>query len=178
MKKMKKMRLGIHAFLLATCLLVITTSLSFGEEFNWRKYEGTTLRALFSKSALSKIQKKHVAQFEELTGIKVNAEWFPSAPLRRKLVTELGAKNTDLDLFGGMMKTAYQYDKAGWLEPLDQYLNNPEMMHPDYDFADFAPRTQAVIDGRMIGLSAYLCQWMPSSLTARPIAVVFLRAFQ
>jgi len=72
---MKKMRLGIHAFLLATCLLVITTSLSFGEEFNWRKYEGTTLRVLLGKSGFTPIIKKQVTQFEELTGIKVNAEY-------------------------------------------------------------------------------------------------------
>ena len=102
---MKKMRLGIHVFLLATFLVVITAGLSFGEQFNWRKYEGTTLRALFSKSAFSKITMKQLAQFEKETGIKVNAEWLPSAPLRQKLVMELGAKNTDLDLYEGMMKT-------------------------------------------------------------------------
>ena len=151
---MKKMRLGIHVFLLATFLVVITAGLSFGEQFNWRKYEGTTLRALFSKSAFAKITMKHLAQFEKETGIKVNAEWLPSAPLRQKLVMELGAKNTDLDLYEGMMKTAYQYDKAGWLEPLDKYVNNPELVHPDYDFADFAPRTKPVIDGRVVGISS------------------------
>ncbi|MBW2635569.1 MAG: sugar ABC transporter substrate-binding protein [Deltaproteobacteria bacterium] len=150
---MKKIRLGIHAFLLATCLLLFTAGSSFGGEFNWRKYEGTTLRVLAGKSGFTPIIKKHVTQFEELTGITVNAEYYPTAPMRKKLVMELGAKNKDLDMFPGMMKTTYQYDQAGWLEPLDKYINNPELTHPDYDFADFVPRTNPVIDGRLIGIT-------------------------
>ncbi len=150
---MKKIRLGLQAMLLATCLLLFTTGLSFGEPFNWRKYEGTTLRVLMGKSAFSRITMKQVKQFEKLTGIKVKAEHYPSAPMRKKLVMELGARNTDLDLFAGMMKTAYQYDRAGWLEALDAYINNPELTHPDFDFADFAPRTNPVISGRLIGIS-------------------------
>ena len=35
---MKKMRLGIHVFLLATFLVVITAGLSFGEQFNGLYY--------------------------------------------------------------------------------------------------------------------------------------------
>ena len=150
---MKKMRLGIQALFLAFCLLVITASLSFGEQFDWRKYEGTTLRVLLGKSGFTKLVKKHQKEFEELTGIKVKAEFYPNSPLRKKLVMELGAKNKDLDLFQAMMKMTYQYDKAGWLEPLDKYLNNPGLTHPDYDFADFASRTNPVINGRLIGIS-------------------------
>ncbi len=150
---MKKIRLGFRGLVLATCLLLFTAGLSFGESFNWRKYEGTTLRMLNGKSAFAKITKKQVKGFEKLTGIKVILEAYPTAPLRRKLVMELGAKNKGLDLFAGMMKTNYQYDQAGWLEPLDKYLNNPELTHPKYDFADFVSRTNPVINGRLIGIS-------------------------
>jgi multiple sugar transport system substrate-binding protein len=150
---MKSVRFGLQRFCLAVFLVVLTSSLAFGASFNWRKYEGTTLRVLFSKSVFTKLVKKQVKGFEKLTGITVKAEYYPSAPGRRKLVMELGAKNKDLDLFAGMMKTAYQYDKAGWLEPLDKYVNNPELTHPDFDFADFVPRTNPVINGRLIGIS-------------------------
>jgi ABC-type glycerol-3-phosphate transport system substrate-binding protein len=67
---------------------------------------------------------------------------------------ELGAKNKDLDVFQGMMKTAFQYNAAGWLEPLDQYLNNPDLTNPDYDYDDFFETTHAVIDGKVIGISS------------------------
>ena len=151
---MKSVRFYLQRFLLTALVLVFTVGTSFAAEFNWRKYEGTTIRMLLTKSAFTPINKKHIKEFEELTGIKVKAEYYSSAPLRRKLVMELGAKNKDLDVFAGMMKTAFQYEKAGWLEPLDKYINNPELTGPDFDFADFAPRTKPVINGRLIGLSS------------------------
>ena len=49
----------------------------------------------------------------------------------------------DLDVFQGMMKMAFQYDKAGWLEPLDKYVNDPGLTDPDFDFEDSFPRTRA-----------------------------------
>jgi len=149
----KGSRFVLRQLLLTGLLLVLTAGLSFGADFNWRKYEGTTIRALLGKSAFSKITVAHVAEFEKLTGITVKAEYYASAPMRRKLVMELGAKNKDLDVFAGMMKTAYQYEKAGWLEPLDKYVKNPELTSPDFDFADFVPRTNPIINGRLIGIA-------------------------
>lgn len=149
---MKKIRFGLQRFFLAGLILVVTAGLSFAADFNWRQFEGTTIRAIFSKSAFNKITKMQIKKFEKLTGIKVKAEYYPSAPLRRKLVMELGAKNKDLDFFGGMMKTAYQYDANGWLEPLDKYVNNPRLTSPEYDFEDFAIQTRPVIKGRLIGI--------------------------
>ncbi len=153
--KMKKFNLNIlyrQMVLIFTCLTFLCVGSAWASDFNWRKYEGTTIRGMFSKSAFSAIVKKHIKQFEKLTGITVKAEYYPSAPIRRKLVMELGARNKDLDVFGGLMKTAYQYDTAGWLEPLDKYVNNPALTHPDYDFDDFSPRTRPIIKGRLIAI--------------------------
>ncbi|MBT4269654.1 MAG: extracellular solute-binding protein, partial [Deltaproteobacteria bacterium] len=134
-------------------LFFLGTSLSFAEQFSWRKFEGTTLRVMLGKSAFTKITKKQVREFEKLTGIKVMDEHFPSAPGRRKVIMELGAGNKDLDVFQGMMKTAFQYNAAGWLEPLDKYLADPSLTSPDFDFADFYQSSHPVIDGKLIGIS-------------------------
>ena len=150
---MKKGQNILITVLLAISLIVVSSGLVFGDDFNWRKYEGTTIRALLGKSAFTPIQQKHIKEFEELTGITVKAEYYPSNPLRRKLIMELGAGNKDLDVFGGMMKTAYQYEAAGWLEPLDKYLNNPALTSPEYDFKDFFDRTIPLIKGRIIGIA-------------------------
>lgn len=151
---MKSALFSLQRFFLTALLLGLTVGLSFGADFNWRKYEGTTIRALLGKTAFTPIQQKQIKEFEKVTGITVKAEYYASAPIRQKLVMELGAKNKDLDVFGGMMKTAYQYEKAGWLEPLDKYINNPKLTHPDFDFKDFAPRTHPIINGRLIGLTS------------------------
>ncbi len=135
------------------CLAVYPAAFSFGADFNWRKYEGTTIRIIDSKSAFTPIAKKHIEDFEKLTGIKVIHEPYPSAQTRRKLLMELGAKNQDLDVFWGMMKTAYQYDNAGWLEPLDGYLKNPALTNSDFDYEDIFPRVRAVINEKTIGIT-------------------------
>jgi len=149
---------GLHLYLKAA-LLIFSTALLLdsvtaeGADFNWRKFEGTTIRALLGKTAFTPIQEKHIKEFEDLTGIKVKAEYYPSNPHRRKVIMELGAGNKDLDVFGGMMKTAYQYDAAGWLEPLDKYLNDPALTSPEYDFKDYFARTVPRIKGRIIGIA-------------------------
>lgn len=149
--------LKLHRFwktsFMAVCLCFFTATLTLGEGFDWRKYEGTTLRVILGKSAFTQVMKKQIKEFEQLTGIKVKAEHYPSGPGRRKVIMELGAKNKDLDIFQGMMKTAFQYKAAGWLEPLDKYVNNPSLTSSEYDFNDFFETTRPMIDGKLIGIS-------------------------
>jgi len=148
------LRKCLITFLSLICLILISGTTIQAEDFNWRKFEGTTLRVMMGKSAFTPIIKKQVEQFEQLTGIDVIDEHYPSAPGRQKVIMELGAKNKDLDVFQGMMKTAFQYNAAGWLEPLDNYLDNPDLTNPDYDYSDFFSTTHAVIDDKVIGISS------------------------
>jgi len=150
----KSVRFYLASLVVGLFLLTFSVTLAVGADFNWRKYEGTTIRVIDSKSAFTKLDNKHIAEFEKLTGIKVIHEPYPSAQTRRKLLMELGAKNEDLDVFWGMMKTAYQYDNAGWLEPLDKYISDPNLTTSDYDYEDIFPRVRAIIDGRTIGLTS------------------------
>jgi multiple sugar transport system substrate-binding protein len=153
--KMKERSVMFWLVIVGVFLLLLTFSISsaVGADFNWRKYEGTTIRALMSKSAFTRITNRHIKEFEKVTGIKVIAENYSSAPLRRKLLMELGAKNKDLDFYAGMQKTNYQYDNAGWIEPLDKYLKNPSLTSPDYDYEDILPRVRAIIGGRTVGIT-------------------------
>jgi multiple sugar transport system substrate-binding protein len=150
-KKFSKAACFIAFFLIT--LFCFSLSAQAESKFNWRKYEGTTIRTMLGKSAFTKMTMKYIKEFEKLTGIKVVHEHYSSAPLRRKLMMELAAKNKDLDVFQGMMKTNYQYYKAGWLEPLDKYINNPSLTSPDYAYNDMFPRVRSVIDGKTIGIT-------------------------
>jgi multiple sugar transport system substrate-binding protein len=145
-------RLGLGA---AVCLIALAFGAAsvLAAEFNWRKHEGQTIRVLLAKSAFTPITVKQIDEFEKATGIKVVHEHYGSDPLRNKLLMELAAKNKDLDVFQGMMKTNYQYHKAGWLEPLDAYLKDPALTSPDYDYADFYPKILTVINGKTMGIT-------------------------
>lgn len=150
---MRKRQFFLRTILTMIGLTFLSAGMVAGADFNWRKYEGTTIRVLGGKSAFTPIQQKQTKDFEALTGIQVKAEYYSSNPLRQKLIMELGAGNKDLDVFGGMMKTAYQYEAAGWLEPLDKYLADPSLTSPEYDFGDFFARTVPRINGKIIGIA-------------------------
>ena len=61
--KMTKRHVFVITVLLSISLMVLGSGLALGEDFNWRKYEGTTIRALLGKSAFTPIQQKHVKEF-------------------------------------------------------------------------------------------------------------------
>lgn len=134
------------------CLLIFGATAVYAADFNWRKYEGTTLRVLMSKSAFTPLGIKIIKEFEKLSGITVMHEHYPSMQLRKKMLMELGGGNKDLDMFQGMMKMAFQFNKAGWLHPIDSYLNSPDMVHPEYNYDDIFPQLHAKIDGKTIGI--------------------------
>jgi multiple sugar transport system substrate-binding protein len=134
-------------------LFVFGTTAAAGADFNWRKHEGTTIRVLLSKSAFAPINDAIIKEFEADTGIKVQVEHYPSMQLRKKVLMELGGNNKDLDVFAGMMKMAFQYENAGWLEPLAKYIDNPAATSPEFDYDDFFARTRPVINGKIVAIS-------------------------
>lgn len=138
--------------LLAGSLLMVWAGVAVAEEFNWRRFEGTKIRALLGQSAYTQFEKKTVEDFEKLTGIKVETENLSAMALRRKVVVELAAKNEDLDVMQGMMKTMYMWDKAGWLAELDAYLKDPKLTPADWDYDDFFEKVLIVNKGRTVGL--------------------------
>jgi multiple sugar transport system substrate-binding protein len=150
MKKNTFLRIGFPVLVIT---LFVFASLAQTADFNWRKYEGTTIRVVLSKSAFTPMGQEYFKEFEKKTGIKVVDEHYGSDPLRRKLTMELAAKNKDLDVFQGMMKTNLEYTKAGWVFPLDDYLKNPALTSPDYDYNDIFPKVRAVVEGKTIGIT-------------------------
>src|SRR5713226_4345386 len=69
------------------------------EGFNWKKHAGTKLRVVTLKFPLSEIQQARLADFEQLTGMKVQWEMLPEDMWRQKVKVEHLGGATDLDVF-------------------------------------------------------------------------------
>jgi multiple sugar transport system substrate-binding protein len=107
--------------------------------FDWKRYAGTTIRYLDWNGTWSMFINKKKADFEVLTGIKVEWELLPQEQHRQKVPTELTARNKDLDLlFVAPHVDGPRYWKAGWLEPFDNFLKDPRHTPADWEPADFA----------------------------------------
>src|SRR5271156_2946668 len=69
------------------------------EAFDWKQFAGTTLRVVTLKFPLSDIQQARLAEFQQLTGMKVQWEMLPEDMWRQKVKVEHLGGSTDLDVF-------------------------------------------------------------------------------
>ena len=116
---------------------VVTTS---AQDFDWRAFEGTSLKLLLNQHPYQQALVGELPKFEELTGIKVTYDVFPEQNYFDKVTIDLsaGAASTyDVFMTGAYM--IWQYAPAGWMEPLEPYINDPAKTNPDYDFEDIFP---------------------------------------
>ena len=97
------------------------------EDFDWKNYEGTEINVMFNEHNYSKAVIAKIPEFEELTGIKVKYTSTPESNYFDKLNTALSSRSGNPDVF---MTGAYQvwvYAPAGYLEPLEDYIDYPAL---------------------------------------------------
>lgn len=112
---------------------------AFSAEVDWKKFAGTTLEVNLVKSPRSETLIKNLAEFEELTGIKVNAEATPEQQQRQKTVIELSTGKPSFDV----VHLSYhvqkrQFEKGGWLADISGFLADPTLTAADLTEGDFA----------------------------------------
>lgn len=108
-------------------------------EFDWKRYEGTELTVLFSEHTYASAVEAKLADFEALTGIKVNFSTMPESNYYDKLNVELSSRSGSIDVFMTGAYQSWEYATAGNMEPLDDYINNPSLTNEDYNYDDFIP---------------------------------------
>jgi multiple sugar transport system substrate-binding protein len=114
-------------------------------EFDWRRYEGETIRIALNQHPWQQAIEPRIAEFEELTGITVVAEALPEEQFRQRVQVELTARSNDIDVFmTSSLQEGGRFHQAGWYEDLYPYVQNESITSSDYDFDDFADGT---IDG-------------------------------
>lgn len=121
---------------------------------DWKQCKGTEIRFLMNKHPFTTYIEPKVAEFEKMTGIKVHLEVFPEDQFRNKRMIELNAGGT-VDGFMIMPGQAkLYYWKAGWLKPLDGYIDDPTLTEADWDVKDFfaGPMKGSSIAGKHIGI--------------------------
>jgi multiple sugar transport system substrate-binding protein len=109
-------------------------------EFNWRAYEGESIKLLLNQHPYQQALVGELPKFTELTGIEVTYDVFPEQNYFDKVTIDLQAGNAGT--YDAFMTGAYmiwQYAPAGWMEPLEPYINDPSKTNPDYDFEDILP---------------------------------------
>ena len=126
------------------------------DDFDWRAHEGTTLNVMFNQHPYADAVIARLDDFYDLTGINVEFSVTPEENYFDVLTMALSARGGNPDIF---MTGAYQiwdYAPAGFIQPLDEFLNDPNRTHAGYDFADFYEAVVGalrwdLVPGNMVG---------------------------
>lgn len=147
------MRRNIGLIILATAVSLFSVY-SSASAIDWKQLQGTEIRFLMNKHPFTTSIEPKVAEFEKMTGIKVNLEIFPEDQFRNKRLIELnaGGKVDGYMIMPGQAKLYYW--KAGWLKALDDYINDPGLTDAAWDLKDFyaGPMKGSSIEGKQIGV--------------------------
>ncbi len=111
---------------------------SFAAEVDWKRYAGTTIEVNLIKSPRSEWILKNLAEFETLTGIKVNAEATPEQQQRQKTTIELSSGKPSFDV----VHLSYhvqkrQFERGDWLADISGFFKDPALTDPSFSAADF-----------------------------------------
>lgn len=149
---MPRMHLGVAVSL---ALIALSTSTSQAQRFNWKAQAGKTISVSVVKSPWSDILQDRLAEFEKLSGIKVNLSVLPEQQARQKLAIDFASGGRTVDVFDSSLSVEKaRFSQAGWYEPLDKYMVAGKM-DPVYRFDDFFSSARNAVktsDGSIIGL--------------------------
>ena len=121
-------------------LLSVSVAATSAQEFNWRQFEGTSLKLLLNQHPYQQALVGELPKFTELTGIDVTYDVFPEQNYFDKVTIDLSAGDASTyDVFMTGAYMIWQYAPAGWMEPLEPYINDPAKTNPDYNFEDILP---------------------------------------
>lgn len=132
--------------------------------FDWKKYKGESIDALLVLAEYTKLRVNALQEFEDLTGIKVNADVVPEQQQRQKQIIEFTSGNPSFDVTDESWHvTKGLFGKGKWLLDLRDMIKDPNQTSPDFDFADFTDgavnyATQA--DGRLDTIPLAVDQWI------------------
>jgi multiple sugar transport system substrate-binding protein len=107
------------------------------EGFSWRRAEGQTLNILLNRHPWTDSVESMLPEFEKLTGITLKYDILTEDEYMEKLLIDLSMKTGRYDVFMAGAVMEWQYSYAGWIKPLDAFLEDPDLTSPGYDFGDF-----------------------------------------
>ena len=98
------------------------------------------VNVLLDSHPWQQVIEKHIQEFTDKTGIKVNITVLGEDVYWDRVSLGLSSDNPPFDVF--MLSpnmTGFTGYQNNWIAPLDDYLNNPEMTPASYDYPDIYP---------------------------------------
>ena len=135
-------QLGVGAALLGATVNRLGSQ-ALAADFDWKKHQGGTIRLLLNKHPYTDAMLANLENFKALTGLDVEYDVFPEDVYFDKVTAALSARSTQYDVFMTGAYQTWQYGPAGWLVDLAEFIGDPALTNPDYDWEDILPNLRA-----------------------------------
>jgi multiple sugar transport system substrate-binding protein len=131
---------------------------SSSAEFDWRRFAGTQITALFTTNPQGAFLESKKAEFEAATGITVDLQIIESAAMRDKQNVEFAAQSPTIDVWHSFLpQEGQQYFRAGWYEDPSPYLADPTLVAPGYDLSDLESALRlSEVNGQLVGIPMWV----------------------
>jgi multiple sugar transport system substrate-binding protein len=153
-------RLGWQAWVALLLLTVLAgcagTPMDQGNassSFNWHQFQGTTLRVLLVQSHWQQVIVKYLPEFEELTGIRLEAEVLTQERLWSRLDSDLKVPGR-VDVFSIVPALdSLRLHRAGQVQAVNAYMADRALTSSAYQWEDFLPkfRSSMEVEGAILG---------------------------
>jgi multiple sugar transport system substrate-binding protein len=135
-------KLGIGAAS-AGVMLNAAMSQAWAQDFDWKKFQGTSLKLLLNKHPYADAMIADLETFKTLTGIDVTYDIFPEDVYFDKVTAALSSSSDQYDAFMTGAYMTWTYGPAGWVEDLNQWIKDPAKTNPAYNWEDVLPGLRA-----------------------------------
>ncbi|MHC1772840.1 MAG: ABC transporter substrate-binding protein [Flexilinea sp.] len=136
MKRLIALSLFVVLFVSAFAFAEQVEASPSSQEFSWDMAKGTELTILLNQHTAANEIEKHLAEFEELTGIKCNISILPEDNYYDKLTISLSSgSEPDVFMCGPLMP--WELAGENYIEDLTPYMEDASLTASDYEVGDF-----------------------------------------
>lgn len=143
-----------HVLLSATLLGVALSAHAWSLKQAAAPYKGTTINVVGLERPSYKAAQELTPEFEKETGINVKWVDFPYESTLKAETLNFVSHSNQFDVIITDVVWPVTFASAGWVIPVEHFLNNPKLADPANDLNDFFPvwRAAFTIDGKLMGM--------------------------
>jgi multiple sugar transport system substrate-binding protein len=112
-------------------------------DFDWKKHAGKKVKLLLNKHPYADAMIANLDNFKALTGMEVEYDIFPEDVYFDKVTAALSSGSSEYDAFMTGAYMTWTYGPAGWIEDLNQWIQDPEKTNPNYNWDDMLTGVRA-----------------------------------
>jgi multiple sugar transport system substrate-binding protein len=120
----------------AGVILNMQASNALAADFDWKRHSGKTVKLLLNKHPYTDAMIANLDNFKALTGMNVEYDIFPEDVYFDKVTAALASGSSEYDAFMTGAYMTWTYGPAGWIEDLNEWIEDPAKTNPNYNWDD------------------------------------------